>query len=326
MKLERGLFTLSFDLELIWGTLDLSGPDGFRALCEIEKRVVIDRLLAMLNETRVAAAWLTVGHLFLGRCERVAGRKHPEIVRPTHAWSQGDWFEHDPDGSEADAPTFLGRSMVEKILASPMPQEVGCHGFSHVIFGDVGCSEATAESELEACVDAARSLGVTPLSFAFPRNRVGHAHLLKRHGFLCYRGLDPSWYAGLPVTLRRALHIGEFLVRAEPPTVLPERLSDGLWKIPGSMIYLPIHGVRKYVPVASRVARSKKGIDAAIRERRIFHLWTHPTNLVDEMDAMLDGLREVLHYVDTKRREGCLDIEPMGRIAEVAEEAWQAHG
>lgn len=324
MRLERGIFTLSFDLELIWGTLDLRGVEAFGERCLIEKQVVIDRTLGILSAAGVSATWLTVGHLFLDRCERVDGRKHPEIVRPRHAWVRGDWFDSDPDGVESQAPVFLGRSMLERILACPMPQEVGCHGFSHVIFGDAGCSEATAESELAACVAAARPLGLTPRSFAFPRNQVGHAHLLRRHGFVCYRGLDPSWYHGWPAPLRRAAHLGEFLLRTEPPTVVPERAPDGLWNIPGSMIYLPIHGVRKHVPVSARVARAKKGIDAAIRQRRIFHLWTHPTNLVDEMDAMLDGLREILAYAERRRRDGVLATEPMASIAEAAEREWGA--
>ena len=52
------------------------------------------------------------------------------------AWERGDWFEHDPCTTETLAPTFFGRSLVEKIRACPTPQEIGSHSFSHVIFGD----------------------------------------------------------------------------------------------------------------------------------------------------------------------------------------------
>ena len=45
VKLDRGVFTLSLDLELIWGTLDLLGPEAFRQRCEVERQVVIDRLV-----------------------------------------------------------------------------------------------------------------------------------------------------------------------------------------------------------------------------------------------------------------------------------------
>src|SRR5262250_2242967 len=114
-RLDSGIFTLSLALELIWGTLDLFGPDGFRNRCEVERHVVIDRLLGLLSEFEVSATWLIVGHLFLDRCYRENGKKHPQIARPTHAWSRGDWFANDPDGTEAEAPLFLARSVVEKI-------------------------------------------------------------------------------------------------------------------------------------------------------------------------------------------------------------------
>ena len=45
LKLERGVFTVSLDFELIWGTLDLFGPERFRRACEIERSEVIDRVV-----------------------------------------------------------------------------------------------------------------------------------------------------------------------------------------------------------------------------------------------------------------------------------------
>ena len=49
-RLERGIFTLSFDFELIWGTLDLLGPEMFRRRCELEREFLIERLLGLLDE------------------------------------------------------------------------------------------------------------------------------------------------------------------------------------------------------------------------------------------------------------------------------------
>jgi hypothetical protein len=37
MSLDRGAFVLSLDFELIWGTMDLLGPEAFRAACERER-------------------------------------------------------------------------------------------------------------------------------------------------------------------------------------------------------------------------------------------------------------------------------------------------
>jgi hypothetical protein len=39
-----GYFTVSFDFELIWGTLDTRGVNGFSRACAVERKLVIDRL------------------------------------------------------------------------------------------------------------------------------------------------------------------------------------------------------------------------------------------------------------------------------------------
>jgi hypothetical protein len=256
----------------------------------------------------------------LDRCGGENGQKHPEIVQPGHAWCQGDWFEHDPGGTEGKAPVFLGRSLIEKIHACPVPQEIGSHSFSHVIFGDAGCSRETAQSELQACVDAGRQVGLSMQSFSFPRNQVGHLELLAQNGFTCFRGPEPSWYRDrwMPAAIQRLAHLLEVVSVAEPPVVLPRQTQDGLVEIPGSMVYFPAHGLRRFLPMSWRVRRALKGLDAAVDRKRIFHLWTHPTNLVDEMDAMFDGLRQILQHVSRLRRDGVLAVRTMGEMAAFA--------
>jgi hypothetical protein len=317
MKPTPGILTLSFDLELIWGTVDLLGPERFRRRCEIEREVVIDRLLALLAEFGISGTWCVVGHLFLNRCYRQNGRKHFEIVRPRHAWCQGDWFGHDPDGTEDDAPLFLGRSLIKKILACPVPQEIGSHSFSHVIFGDRGCSRETAKSEIEACVRAAAEMGLTLHSFSFPRNQVGHVDLLAEYGFVCYRGSEPCWYQrpGRPHIVRRLGHLLDVLLIKEPPVVKPEATREGVLNIPGSMVLLPIHGWRWLIPVSWRFQRVLKGIDAAVRKRGVFHLWTHPTSFADDFEVMLGGMRRILERAASLRDRGLLVVLPMVAIA-----------
>jgi peptidoglycan/xylan/chitin deacetylase (PgdA/CDA1 family) len=320
--LPRGVFTLSLDFELIWGTLDLFGPDRFRRACEFERTVVIDTLLGLLREHEVSATWCVLGHLFLGSCRREGGIAHPDIVRPRHSRGRQDWFHHDPCRDEAAEPIFYGRSLLERIRACPVPQEIGSHGFSHVILGDPGCSPESAESELAACVRAAGEMGIVPRSFAFPRNRVGHLDLLPRHGFRCYRG-PGRWYerSATPGALERLAHLTDVLAAVRPPVVLPERAAQGLWNIPGSMIYFPMHGLRRYIPVSLRVRRARRGLAAAVEQRKVFHLWFHPTNLADEPERMFAGLREILGEVSRLHRTGQLEVLTMGQLAARADAA-----
>ncbi len=317
MSLRGGAFVLSLDFELIWGTLDRRGPEPFRRACERERSEVFGALLSLLEQFEIPATWCVLGHVMLDSCAPVNGRKHPEIIRPTHAWQQGDWFKHDPCSDEGRARIFYGRSLVERLLEARVAQEIGCHSFSHVIFGDPGCSRETAESEVRACVQAARELGITPRSWAFPRNSVGHLDVLREHGFTCFRGPEPTWHmggGGAVGRLRRAGHVADVVLARRPPVVLPER-TQGLINIPASMMYFPMHGARRHIPISRRVRRVLEGIERAARKQRIMHLWFHPTNLADETEAMLGGLRTVFGEVARRREREELDVLPMGELA-----------
>ena len=311
---STGIFTISLDFELIWGTLDLFGPEKFRSIC-LRERVVVERLLELFAEFEVSATWCTVGHLFLRECADHHGVKHPQIVRPNHAWVSNDWFAHDPCGDESSEPVFYGRSLIEKILACRVPQELGCHTFSHAIFGDPGCSKATARTELAECVKLARQMGVEMRSFVFPRNRVGHLDVLQEFGFTCYRSREPQWYERWPEAVKRAGHLFNVLVATEPPVSLPQLDEGGLWHTPASMLYFPMKGNRRhFVPVSVRVKRARKGLDAAVKRKRVFHLWFHPTDMAEEIDRMFAGLRSILEYARTLRARGDIETLPMGAL------------
>lgn len=316
VRLDCGVFTLSLDFELIWGTLDLFGPEQFRGACEIERSAVI-RLLDLFVQYKVSATWCVLGHLFLDSCDSAAGMKHVDIVRPGHAWYPHDWFHHDPCSTEKEAPTFYARSLVQRIRDCPVPQEIGCHSFSHVIFGDPGCSAATAESEVAACVRLAKEWGIELRSFAFPRNSVGHLDVLRAHGFTCFRGPEPTWYENAlrPGPLKRLFHLWDVVRAATPPVVLPRWTESRMWNIPGSMIYFPMHGLRRYLPLGLRVRRAIKGLNAAVRQKRVFHLWFHPTNLADQTEAMFQGLQAILEHARRLCGLGELVIRPMAALA-----------
>lgn len=313
MRFDTGVFTISLDFELIWGTLDLYGPGRFIETCRRE-RIVVERLLDLFAEFEVSATWCTVGHLFLGECSRNHGNSHPEIVRPSPEWVPHEWFSHDPGGTEASHPVFYGRGLIEKIRACAVPQEIGCHTFSHVILGDPGCSRATAESELAACVKLAEELGIQMRSFVFPRNRVGHRDVLRAFHFTSYRSPEPQWYEKWPGAVKRAGHLFNVLAATEPPVGLPERDSEGLWHTPASMLWFPMKPGRLYNPVAFTVKRAKKGLDAAVRRNRVFHLWFHPTDMAEDTERMLNGLRAVLEHARALRNRGDLQVLPMGEL------------
>jgi hypothetical protein len=93
---------------------------------------------------------------------------------------------------------------------------------------------------------------------------------------------------------------------------------DGLVELPGSMVFFPAHGLRRLIPVSWRTRRALKGLRAAVQRHRIFHLWTHPTNLADAMEPMLDGLQAILEQAARLRERGLLRVMPMNEVAALA--------
>ena len=313
--LPRGVFTLSLDFELIWGSRDLvADPHGLDEMARVARARVFDPLLRMFDRYGVIATWATVGALFLGEGRVDGGRLHPDLPNPAHAW-RPDWLAGVPSGTEAEHPAWYGRSLVEKLAEAG--QEVGCHAFTHAIFGDPGCSEAVADAELARAVAVAAELGITLRSMVFPRNIEGHVHLLKRHGFHCWRGQEPIWYrrTGTPVPLTRLAHLADVLRAARPVTVVPTQDDQGLWNIPASAVFAPVDGARRFIPMRQRVRRAQKGIDAAEARGEICHLYIHPINFATDPDRMLHGLDRVLAHAARRRDAGALDILSMGEIA-----------
>jgi hypothetical protein len=114
--------------------------------------------------------------------------------------------------------------------------------------------------------------------------------------------------------VKRVGHLADVVLARRPPVVLPEEVLPGLWNLPGSMIYFPMHGARRRIPLSVRVSRAFKGLEAAVRERRVFHLWFHPTNLAFESDAMFEGLRRIFERASKLRGDQQLSILPMREV------------
>lgn len=304
LQLERGVFTFSLDFELLWGTLETLGPDTLRRQCQFEREAVIDRLLTLFTEFEIPATWCIVGHLFLENCER------PASLSPQARWHRrADFAKHESAGC-----VFCGRGLIEKIRACLVPQEIGCHTFTHPVFSEEHCSRAAAKDEIEACVQVAEEMGITLRSFVFPRNQVGHLELLRDYGFLSFRGPEPHEAHGLPNWRDRLAHLWAVCTASQPFVYEPELTASGLWNIPGSMIYFPMHGRRRYLPLFLRVRRAMKGLQAAVKQKKVFHLWAHPTNFADEPEQMFAGLRTIIAHAAQLRERGQLDIQPMGAL------------
>jgi hypothetical protein len=294
---DRGTFILSLDFELAWGSFD-KGISKEKIYAIQRTRSCIDEVLKLFEKYNISATWATVGHLMLHQCETVDGVKHPNLIRPSHDWYNKDWFHEDPATTMDENSMWYAADVISKIKNCTVTQEIGSHSFSHIIFGDKGCSKESAESDIQEAVRVANENNIHLSSFVFPRNSVGHLDILKHYGFKCYRGNGNEWYKGIKSKrLRKISHIFDELFSITPNTTKISMDDTGLYNIRGNMLYLSRDGIRKYIPMKSRVNKAKKGIDKAIERGEIFHLWFHPFNLGTDPSNLIKGLEEILVYV-----------------------------
>lgn len=311
---KKGVFTVSMDTELAWGTIDKPDSNKKNHKLYLETRNIIDEILELYNEFNISSTWAIVGHLFLEECNKKDGIKHLNFTRTNYEHYDNDWFKLDPATNIKENQLWYGKDIVEMINQCSVKQEIASHSFAHILYGDSQTKKETIESDLDEIVKVTNKYGIKLKSFVFPRNQVGFIEELKKYGFESYRGIEPSWYKNSSGYLKKFAHMIDQIFSITPPVVMPE-LVNGLVNIPASMLYLSMQGFRKHIPLKSRINKAKKGLDKAVAENKIFHLWFHPFNLASNPEKMLEGLREIIIYADELRNNNLLDIKTMGEIS-----------
>jgi peptidoglycan/xylan/chitin deacetylase (PgdA/CDA1 family) len=316
----RGVCVVSIDTEMAWGEAHRrgAGPGGGHRRDDGGERAAIGAVLDLLARHGIAATWAVVGHLFLDHCDRPAGsgqRPHPEVVRPDFPWLAGDWFDVDPCSSRGQAPAWYGRDILASIRACPVPQEVGCHSFAHVMAGEPGCSRAAFDSDLAACRVLAGADGVALRSFVYPRNSIGHVEALAPQGFSAFRGPPAAPFAGRSPAARRALRLVDRVRPLSGSAVTAERHPAGVWNVPQTFLFAPAER-RARLPVAVWTRAPRARLRQAARERSLFHLWFHPYNITADAGRALAALDRVCAEVARLRDAGRLDVLTMGALAD----------
>lgn len=296
-----GSVVISVDAELGWGFHDAPSPpmtrldaarDGWRCL------------LALFDEFRVPATWAVVGHLFLDDCDGT----HPDHPTPP------GWFERERTTWRDRPDLRFGGDLVTELLSAGVDHDVGSHTFSHVVFDEDGVDGAVARAELRAAKDASEAVGVTPRSFVFPRNVVGHREELAAAGFEAYRGERRVGEPGVGRSIDKVL-AG---VDPDRPRIVEPYVDEfGVVDVPPSLFLFGFEGTARTVaeavwddPVAAQVSL---GVERAANERGVFHLWLHPNNVVEPRDVR--RMRAVLSCIDRYRRESGLTVETMADVA-----------
>lgn len=278
--MEKGVFCVSIDLELLWGRRDRKEMDLFIPLIKDESGLsgVVNPLLSLFKKYSIPATWAIVGKIFI-----------KSDGKDSYLWS--------------------GINLINLIRENPS-QEIACHSYTHPEFDQI--PESQAEEELKKCIEVADRNKIKLSSFVYPRNKIKYLHLLRKYGFNCYRG-DAINYLEFSNLFKDIFKIISMLFI--PKTARISR-KEGLINIPGTMYFFSTRGLRKYAPYGIKYWKAKNSIDQAISKKQLFHLWFHPVDFTKDKDRQLKELEKILAYASQKQKKGLLEIKNMKQISD----------
>lgn len=309
--LSKGVFTISIDHEFAWGYADTTLTAKEKDLIRSEA-VIVRRLLQLFSKYRIRVTWAVVGHLLERTCPWEQDVSHPEYDRPVHRDDRRDWFEgHPQQGTYGDVLWFDSEGLVEEIARQG--HEIGSHSYAHIHYGLPGTREASVRTDLMNMRRVHEAHGHPARSFIFPRNYEGCHRLLREYGIEVYRGVTPRWYRVLPQPLRRLSHFVSYL-HPSAPVVTPTRTAEGLINVPDSMLLFSRGGVRKLIPARLIARKGLAGIQRAVEQHKVFHLWFHPSNFWHDTDTQFRVLESLLQRASQLRAAGKLEVMTMGQF------------
>ena len=285
---SRAAISISADFELSWAWRELSKKE--RELRGRRSRENFPLILEILKEYGIPITWATVGHLFLRDCKRgISGLAHPDMPRPSRndRWN-GDWYLHDPCTNWREDPLWYCPDLIEKIIESEVPHEIGCHSFSHIDLSPTHSSKELVTREIQECAKAMKPFGLKPRTLVFPFNRMGYTHLdlLSQLNITAVRHRDKNIKLSYP-----------------------ERTSSGIHKIYESMnLRMPT----KY----DYLDKVKIFIREALRRQAVYHIYFHPS---DPMPIFENEFRRIIGYISDERRKGDIWVATMSELAAYCE-------
>src|SRR6266568_9156537 len=308
--MTQSTVVISLDLELCWGSFDLSFDDDLLKMGRWTHDVGTPNLLNHLTRNGISASWAVVGAMMRPSLPDLSGL--PEVSYPHFS---KPWFSYVPqEGHELTHPEWFGASLVEMIRSAEPQQEIGFHSFSHVPFGRLGMPRERAVAEYRYCARIAQELGIPTTCFVFPRNLVAYLADLRDAGFTCFRDVDK-----LPVRFASNKLTSVGMVLADfaglSPRMIEPSLKEGIVSIPGSLLIRCAAGWRKHIPDSSRLRRLTKGLERVRRSGGVFHVWFHPENLYAQWPRLENVVARFLQELGNLVRNGEVKCLTMGQLA-----------
>jgi peptidoglycan/xylan/chitin deacetylase (PgdA/CDA1 family) len=299
---RRGAFVISLDLELAWGVRDIYNIHDPYMVRVIHERRVVPQILELFEKYHIGATWAVVGIMF-ARSRRELEDFSPSL-RPQYKNHRLDPYRQSIGEGEEDDPLHFGYSLIRKIQLARR-QEVATHTFSHYYCLEEGQNRDTFAADLDSALALAGKYGIQISSIVFPRNQRNphYDKVLLDRGIICFRGTEnhPAYLAGsrgdsrLPYKRLYRLIDSHIPLSGFHLTSWGDLMEgSGLYNIPASRYLRPAESFG--FAAGLRLKRIKQAMEKAARDKKIFHLWTHPQDFGGAPEENLRYLETILQH------------------------------
>lgn len=294
-------FIISLDFELHWGVSDHRTIESYHENLKNTPEV-IRKTLKLFREENIHATWATVGMLFCKDkrelLEYVAPDKQPVYSNQrlsNYIVAKG------AGQSEMDDPFHYGNSLIKEIIDTP-GQELSTHTFSHFYCLEQGQTTADFFYDLSAARSITEREGVIPKSIVFPRNQYNGDYLevCKKMGIRSYRGNFPYWVynaesKSAESRWKKIVRLADAYLPISGKRYVRPIVEKEMMNIPASSFLRPYNN--KLSPLEPlKIARIKREMEAAAKNKACYHLWWHPHNFGKDMDKNFDNLISILNH------------------------------
>jgi len=280
--------TISIDLELAWGNWDNLTSFHIQNI-ELKEREIIDRLLELFERYGLSVTWAFVAALL----DEESSKSMPG--------KKSLWF----------AP-----EIIEKISRSSMAHDLGSHGGKHRYFNNMTEQEAIEDLEFASNIHSKYNIPLN--SFVYPRNKVAKTQILAKHGIKIYRSADKAWHESIrrkQIHLGRAANLIDKMLPISPQAVKPQ-FNKEISNIPGSMLFFSRNGIRRFVQPSVTLTKLEKGLQKAISDGGVFHLWFHPSNFWSETEQQFAIFEKFIKRVSDLKNLDQLEVRNMAEFSQ----------
>lgn len=317
--MKQGAFVISLDFELMWGVRDKKTIESYGNEIK-EVHSIVPQTLSLFKKHGVKSTFATVGLLFAESEEDIISslpQKKPNYVESKlNPYEDIKKFQ-----TEIKNPYYFCYHLIELIKKDFPEQELATHTYSHYYCLESGQTNEEFEEDLKSAILIAKRKNIDIKSIVFPRNQANQEYLevCKKHGVTSYRGVEKPWFYSAQANkeetkLKRAFRLLDTYLNISGHNTFTPSVQNGVVDVKSSRFLRPFSKRLSFLE-KRKIARIKKSMTYAAKNKQIFHLWWHPHNFGGNKEEMFSQLSDILNHYSKLKEEFGFESLTMSEIA-----------